>query len=212
MSEKAKTNRRAILKALATVPLAMSFGPALNYFRKQQEREEIALKLISVPPQSSSSADASFSSSTSLSSSSATTPSPSSAAYASPSHSSFVKGKSVKLDSKIFEATHVPQPFTVELGDGKTVKGFGVKLSDGRIVAYPAHCPTRKLPIALKHGHDLNDKSTPALFCNDSIFDLNSGAALKGPDKGELRPFKVKNCGQKVCVIIEDKYLSDFTS
>ena len=177
-----KADRRTILKVLATLPFAMSIGPALNYIRTQQERDEIALKLISVPPPSTAS-----------------------------SKSSFVKGKSVKLDGKIFE-THVPQPFTVDIGDGKKVQGFGVKLPDGRIVAYPASCPTRNSPIELKQGHDPQDKTAPALFCNDSVFDLKSGAVLKGPDQGELRPLKVKNCGQTVCVIIEDKYLPDFTS
>ncbi len=184
-----KANRRTILKALATLPLAMSFGPALNYIQKQKERREIALKLISVPPSVSE------------------PPSPTSA----PS-SSFVKGKSVKLDGKLFETTHIAQPFTVEIGGGKKVQGFGVKLPDGRIVAYPSNCPTRKSPIALKQGHNATDKTAPALFCNDSVFDLKSGAALKGPDQKELRPFKVKNCGTTVCVIIEDKYLHEFTS
>jgi nitrite reductase/ring-hydroxylating ferredoxin subunit len=183
-----KADRRTILKALATLPLAMSFGPALNYIQKQQERRDIALKLISLPP------------------------SVSEAAPSSRTSSSFVKGKSVKLDAKIFESAHVPQHFSVDIGNGKKVEGFGVKLPDGRIVAYPAHCPTRKSPIELKPEHDPADKTAPALVCNDSIFDLKSGAALKGPDQAELRPLKVKNCGQTVCVIIEDKYLPDFTS
>jgi nitrite reductase/ring-hydroxylating ferredoxin subunit len=190
-----KADRRTILKALATLPLVMTFGSAINYIRKQNELNELRqtelnknlLKMISVP------------SSSSLSSSSS-------------SSSSFVKGKSVKLDSAMFDSTHISQPFSVDIGNGKKVQGFGVKLSDGRIVAYPAHCPKRNSAVQLTHGNDIHDKAVPVLQCHDNVFDLKSGAVLEGPDRGDLRPFKVKNCGHKVCIIIEDNYLPEFTS
>jgi nitrite reductase/ring-hydroxylating ferredoxin subunit len=166
MSDKA--DRRTILKAMAALPIAMTFGP-LDYFKRQNAR-----RLISDPAPS------------------------------------FVKGACVKFDSTIFAVPLVVMPFSVDIGDGQKVESFAVKLPDGRVVAYPARCPKLECSIKLKDKSDNHDAPILYCDCHDSVFDLNTGDVLEGPDRARLRPFKVKNCHQRICVIIEENYLPDF--
>lgn len=170
------TNRRAILKMMALLPVSMSLGPALRYFQKSNLPGSIETSNLPVSIESS------------------------------------VRSACAKLDAGAFSELWASVPFSINGQNGKTISGFAIKINQQDIVAYPSQCP--KLGCSLDLVSDLNEifahfdlqsqEPVVGCRCHRNAFDLASGQILSGPQREPLQSYRVKQCHQKVCVIVED--------
>lgn len=179
-----KTTRRAILKMVASFPLALTFG-LLPGFLKQGMKGATADEASAAETKQSLAE--------------------SSSKLRILNQPEVVSGPLAKFHQSRFEQSWDFAEFTsADNGDGLTRRGIVIRLPDGELVAYESGCQSPACSLALKEAPNAVSSKAPlvvACGCRDNLFNPSDGISLSELQKEPLVRLRVRRCHERVCVL-----------